>query len=143
MMAVINVTRLPELNYSAKDSHLEDPMDSRFRPQKYKGTDLEDIKTKVLPAFAQLQAYPDPVKLAELEEKYWADRDLPSSNQTSAQVGGGADPRAMGIHNSHHGSKDASSSAMGGMGSHGASTAMAPMSTAAMSSGSSHGSYHG
>jgi hypothetical protein len=102
-MAVMNISRLPDLGYSGLDTRLEDPMDKRFKAQKYTGTDLENIKSTILPGFAKLKAYPDPLALAELEEKYWVGKELPNANQTSAQVDGAMDPRAMGMHNSMHG----------------------------------------
>jgi hypothetical protein len=112
-MAVMNISRLPDLGYSGLDTRLEDPMDKRFRAQKYTFTDLENIKSIVLPGFAKLKAYPDPLALAELEEKYWASKELPHANQTSAQVDGAMDPRAMGMHNSMHGTSTTATAATG------------------------------
>jgi bilirubin oxidase len=74
MMAVMNVTRLRDLGYGLEDTRLEEPMDQRFRARRYAGTDIEEIKTRVLPAFAKLGAYPDGEKLAALEEHYWSGR---------------------------------------------------------------------
>jgi hypothetical protein len=113
-MAVMNISRLADLGYSGLDSRLEDPMDKRFRPQKYMSTNLEEVKSKVLPGFAALKAYPDPVALAEMEEKYWAGKELPKPDQTSAQVAGGIDPKNMDMMNSMHGSNGMSG--MNGMG---------------------------
>jgi len=89
-MAVMNITRLPDLGYSDLDTRLEDPMDKRFRAQRYTGTDLENIKSTVLPQFAKLKAYPNPQALADLEEKYWVGKELPNN---------AANPS----HTSHHG----------------------------------------
>jgi len=106
MMAVMNVTKLKDFGYSDLDTELEDPMDSRFRAKRYSGTDLNDIKSNVLPAFSKLGAYPDPVKLAELESKYW------NSNRNARRADGPAmpsmpstmtDEERQKLHESHHG----------------------------------------
>jgi hypothetical protein len=114
-MAVMNITRLPDLGYSDLDTRLEDPMDKRFRAQRYTGTDLENIKSTVLPQFAKLKAYPNPQALADLEEKYWVGKELPNANQTSSQVDGGMDSRAMSMHTSMHGTTTVMSGVMNGM----------------------------
>lgn len=111
----MNISRLTDLGYSGLDSRLENPMDTRFRPQKYSRTNLDEIKSNLLPAFAALKAYPDPVALAELEEKYWAGRELPKADQTSEQVTGEMDPRNKEMMNSMHGSNGMAG--MNGMGS--------------------------
>jgi hypothetical protein len=103
MMAVMNVTRLQDLKYSALDTELEDPMDSRFKAKPYFGTDLEDIKIKVLPGFAALKAYPSPLKLNEEVDKYWSRKTAPEEKDTGAVVSGEKDPDFMAFHNSHHG----------------------------------------
>jgi hypothetical protein len=103
MMAVMNVTKLQDLKYSELDTALEDPMDARFKARLYSGTDLEDIKTKVLPGFAALKAYPSPQKLNEAVDKYWSQRDGPGDKDTGAVVSGEKDPEFMAFHNSHHG----------------------------------------
>jgi bilirubin oxidase len=71
-MATMNVTLLQGLGYGLEDTRLEDPVDQRFRARRYAGTDIEDVKSRVLPAFANLGAYPDGEKLAALEENYWS-----------------------------------------------------------------------
>ncbi|TLD20840.1 hypothetical protein E2P81_ATG08504 [Venturia nashicola] len=89
MMGVFNVTSLADLGYKDLETALEDPMDPRFRAKKYTGTNLDDIKSKVLPFFASLNAYPDPAKLAEVEDRYWSTRIPPSGNLTGPAVKGG------------------------------------------------------
>jgi hypothetical protein len=128
MMAVMNVTRLKDFGYSELDSQLEDPMDKRFQAQKYTGTNLDDVKNKVLPGFAKLKAYPDPHKLEEIESKYWSTKSLPSAEESGENDIPNTDPDKLALHNSHHGSSSSS-------------TAM--NSQATMASGSQHGSHHG
>ncbi|KAF2400857.1 Cupredoxin [Trichodelitschia bisporula] len=72
MMAAFNVTRLADMGYSELEARLEDPMDARFRSKAYTGTNLDEVRTKVLPMFAGLKAYPDIRALEKLEDKYWA-----------------------------------------------------------------------
>lgn len=88
MMGIFNVTRLADLGYKDLETALEDPMDSRFRAQKYIGTNLDEIRSKTLPFFASLNAYPDPAKLAEVEDKYWSTRTPPSGDLTGPAVKG-------------------------------------------------------
>jgi hypothetical protein len=111
MMALMNITRLNDLGYSELDVRLEDPMDPRFRPQKFKSTDLEDVKKNLLPAFARLRAYPDPVKVRDVEDQYWATRPYPDSSKSGEQVPKNTDPAKQQMHNDMHGTSSASSSA--------------------------------
>ncbi|KAF2675280.1 Cupredoxin [Microthyrium microscopicum] len=126
MMAVMNVTRLKDFGYTELDSQLEDPMDQRFRAQKYTGTDIEDVKTKILPGFAKLKAYPDPHKLEEFENKYWSSKSLPSAEESGENVVPNTDPDKQAMHNSHHGTAT--------------STGTSPQSTTAPGA---HGNHHG
>jgi hypothetical protein len=103
MMAVFNVTRLPDFGYNDLEEQLEDPMDIRFRPRLFVGTNLENVKLELLPSFARLNAYPDPVSLKSMEEKYWADRSDPLKNDSGAKASGEIDPGMLDAHNSHHG----------------------------------------
>ena len=88
-MAVMNVTRLHDLGYDVLDTRLEDPMDQRFRPKRFSGTDIENVKTRVLPGFAKLRAYPGPEILAAMEDQYWSGRNAPWADKTGAQVQAG------------------------------------------------------
>lgn len=101
MMANFNITRLPTqaLGYDALTTRLEDPMDARFRAKPYRGlpASASEITDSILPAFAKLNAYPDPVKLASDELKYWSSRKAPSAQDTGPVVlGGGMGPGMMG-----------------------------------------------
>lgn len=96
MMGIFNVTKLADLNYKHLDNGLEDPMDSRFQAKKYIGTNLDEIKSKTLPLFASLNAYPDPAKLAEVEDRYWSTRTPPSGDLTGPAVKGGGMGGMMG-----------------------------------------------
>jgi Multicopper oxidase len=104
MMAIMNITRLADMGYSGFDLHLEDPLDVRFRPQPFQGTNLEDVKTALLPAFARLKAYPDPIKVRDLEDQYWAKKPLPDQTQSASNVPKNTDPEKQAMHESHHGS---------------------------------------
>lgn len=89
MMGIFNITKLADLGYRDLDSGLEDPMESRFRAKLYVGTNLEEIKSKTLPFFASLNAYPDPGKLDEVEDRYWGTRTPPSGDLTGPPAKGG------------------------------------------------------
>lgn len=89
-MGIFNITRLADLGYKDLETALEDPLDPRFRAKKYTGTNLDEIRSKTLPFFASLNAYPDPAKLAEAEDRYWSTRMPPSGNLTGAAVKGDA-----------------------------------------------------
>jgi hypothetical protein len=140
MMSVFNVTHLSDMGYKDLDTRLEDPMDARFRAKSYSGTDINEIKSKTLPFFASLNAYPDRVALAEAEDRYWSTRTPPSGDTTGPDVksggmggmmGGGMMGGGMA---SHHGGQSASvpkPSSMGSMGGdmsshHGAGQAPSP-----------------
>lgn len=96
MMGIFNVTKLADLNYKELEIDLEDPMDPRFRAKKYTGTNLDEIKSKTLPFFASLNAYPDPAKLGEVEDRYWSTRTPPSGDPTGPDVKGGGMGGMMG-----------------------------------------------
>jgi hypothetical protein len=85
MMAVMNVTRLSDFGYDALDARLEDPMDQRFRSKRYGGTNIEDVKSRVLPGFAKLRAYPNGETLAALEDRYWS-RHAPPRDLAGAKA---------------------------------------------------------
>lgn len=155
MMAVMNVTKLKDLGYKALDTELEDPMDKRFRPQKYAGTNINEIKTKVLPAFAKLKAYPDPTKVEELTAKYWTGKASPSEQESGEKVIPNTDPDKMAVHNAHHGSggmgaketkqQPDSMSGAGQNSHHGGGMPSMPMESPSdtMMTGSQQGSHHG
>jgi hypothetical protein len=94
MMGIFNITKLADLGYKDLETGLEDPMDPRFHAKPYTGTNLEEIKSKTLPFFASLNAYPDPAKVAEIEDRYWSTRTPPSGDltgppgQSSGMMGG-------------------------------------------------------
>jgi hypothetical protein len=102
MMAVMNVTRLKDFGYSELDSRLEDPMDKRFAPKTYTNTNIQDIKENILPGFAKLNAYPDPVKMAKTIDQYWGAREKPSAAETSENTTPNTDPEKLSVHESHH-----------------------------------------
>lgn len=111
MMGMFNVTRLADLGYKDLETALEDPMDSRFRAKKYTGTNLDEIKSKILPFFASLNAYPDPAKLAEVEDGYWSTRTPPSGDLTGPAVkGSGMMGKGMGAQPANPSPNPASSS---------------------------------
>jgi hypothetical protein len=89
MMSVFNVTRLADLGYNGLDTRLEDPMDARFQAKAYTGTDINEIKSKTLPYFLSLNAYPDGPALAEIEDRYWSSRTPPSGDKTGPDIKGG------------------------------------------------------
>jgi hypothetical protein len=91
-------------------------MDPRFRPQKFTATNLEDVKLNLLPAFAKLNAYPDPHEVREMEDKYWEARPLPDKSLSGESVPKNTDPGKMAMHNEMHGT-NGSSSGNGGSGS--------------------------
>lgn len=103
MMAVMNVTRLKDFGYGELDARLEDPMDKRFAPRLYTGTNLDDVRNDVLPAFAKLNAYPDPVRMSALIDKYWGTKKPPAPSETDANVTPNTDPQKSAAHDSHHG----------------------------------------
>lgn len=96
MMGIFNVTKLADLGYKDLETGLEDPMDSRFRAKPYTTTNLDEIKSKTLPFFASLNAYPDPDKLAEVEDRYWSTRTPPSADLTGPPAKGGGMGGMMG-----------------------------------------------
>jgi hypothetical protein len=102
MMAVMNVTRLKDFGYSELDARLEDPMDKRFAPKKYTYTNIQDIREHLLPGFAKLNAYPDPVKMAKTIEQYWGAREKPTAAETSENTTPNTDPEKLSVHESHH-----------------------------------------
>jgi bilirubin oxidase len=71
MMAVFNVTRLPDWGYPENLS-LMDPMEPRFRAKDYRGTDIRALRDEVLPTFAKLRAYGDVDEVLEELEEYHA-----------------------------------------------------------------------
>ncbi|QDS74756.1 hypothetical protein FKW77_001322 [Venturia effusa] len=93
MMGIFNVTKLADLGYKDLETDLEDPMDSRFRAKKYTGTNLDEVKSKTLPFFASLNAYPDPAKVNEVEDRYWNTHAPPSGDLTGPVVKGGGKGR--------------------------------------------------
>ncbi|KAE9962758.1 hypothetical protein BLS_010059 [Venturia inaequalis] len=97
MMGIFNITRLADLGYKDLETALEDPLDPRFRAKKYTGTNLDEIRSKTLPFFASLNAYPDPAKLAEAEDRYWSTRMPPSGNLTGPAVKGDGMGGVMGV----------------------------------------------
>jgi hypothetical protein len=139
MMSVFNVTRLADLGYGGLDMMLEDPMDTRFRAKAYTKTDMNEIKSKTLPFFASLNAYPDPAALSEVEDRYWSTRTPPSGDMTGPAVKGGGMSGMMGgmmggNMASHHGGQSANAPKPSSMGSmngdmashHGGQSASAP-----------------
>jgi hypothetical protein len=112
-MAVMNVTQLSNLGYSSYDAELENPMDVRFLPREYLGTDLNQIKSKLLPLYAKLAAYPDPVTLSEVETEYWTDKPFLSADETGPQVEGNVDPLNQEFHDTMHKPSSASSAVAG------------------------------
>lgn len=58
MMAVFNVTALENFNYTETTRFL-DPMDTRWSPKTYTGTNLTEVLDVTLPAFKALEAYDD------------------------------------------------------------------------------------
>ena len=139
MMAVMNVTRLKDFGYSELDARLEDPLDKRFQAQPYKGTNLDEIKSQVLPGFAKLKAYPDPINLVALEDKYWAQRSSLPASETSESVVPNMDPEKLAVHESHHGKTSGGN--MHGMGSQSSSPGGAMAESASGNTGM--GSHHG
>ena len=102
-MAVMNVTRLPDFGYKGLETPLEDPMDTRFLAKPYAGTDLEQIRSELLPSLAGLNAYPDAAILSAMQERYWADKAKPAAADTGAKTSGQVDSAMLEAHNSHHG----------------------------------------
>ncbi|KAF2434479.1 Cupredoxin [Tothia fuscella] len=82
MMGIFNVTRLQDLGYKELEARLEDPMDARFRAKAYTGTNIEVIRSEILPSFASLGAYPDGAALSEMEDRYWSTRTPPTAADT-------------------------------------------------------------
>ncbi|RPB24590.1 Cupredoxin [Terfezia boudieri ATCC MYA-4762] len=58
MMAVFNVTALEGFNYTEKTRFIQ-PMDSRWPPKEYNGTNLTEVQDVTLPDFKSLEAYDD------------------------------------------------------------------------------------
>ncbi len=56
-MAGFNVSALEDKGYDAVNLGLEDPLDPRFAPKLYEGTDLQQVVTQLLPQFRGLGAY--------------------------------------------------------------------------------------
>jgi hypothetical protein len=71
-MAAFNITGLQNFGYGNLTDGLEDSMDPRFQPKQYFSTNLEQIRTEVLPYFASLNAYPDPKLIEEKTDQYWS-----------------------------------------------------------------------
>jgi hypothetical protein len=156
MMSVFNVTRLTDLGYRGLDTVLEDPMDNRFQAKAYTGTDISEIKAKILPFFAGLNAYPDPAALSEVEDRYWSTRTPPSGDSTGPAVKGGGMGGMMGgmmggNMGSHHGGQSANApkpsstgSMSGDMSSHhGSQSASAPKPSGMGSMNGDMASHHG
>jgi hypothetical protein len=157
MMSVFNVTKLVDLGYKGLDTMLEDPMDTRFRAKPYTATDISEIKSKLLPFFAGLNAYPDPAALSEVEDRYWSTRTPPSGDVTGPAVKGGGMMSGMmggamgGDMASHHGGQSANTPKPSNMGSmsgdmashHGGQPASVPKSSNMASMGGDMSSHHG
>ncbi|KAK3059271.1 hypothetical protein LTS18_011257 [Coniosporium uncinatum] len=125
MMAAFNVSALPGLDYPAETVGLEDPMDKRFRARVYEGTDLEQVRREVLPAFARLGAYPDLEGLVEAVDEVWAkggvvnpDAAAPTTTTTTTTSGSGGAGGMMGggMMGGHHGGGGMMSGDSGGGG---------------------------
>jgi bilirubin oxidase len=142
MMAVMNVTRLKDFGYSELDAKLEDPMDKRFAPKAYTGTNLEDIKNNILPGFAKLNAYPDPKKMAATIDKYWGSRS-PNATETSENVTPNTDPDKTAVHESHHGKAGGAMPSMPAKSTPNAAPGGHQGMTGTGMSGSGHNSHHG
>ncbi|KFX93725.1 hypothetical protein V490_04716 [Pseudogymnoascus sp. VKM F-3557] len=72
MMAAFNVTQLQELGYTETDLLLIDPLESRWRAKDVSDSNLADLQSVILPAFAATRAYQNVTTVtAELGE-YWA-----------------------------------------------------------------------
>lgn len=58
MMAAFNITALDSFNYTEKTRFI-DPVDTRWAPKTYTGTNLTEVLDVTLPAFKALEAYDD------------------------------------------------------------------------------------
>jgi len=73
MMAAFNVTELPDFGYP-ETTRFVDPMDPRFRPREYRGTNVRTLRNEILPNFARLRAYGDVEEVQAALDEYHATR---------------------------------------------------------------------
>ncbi|KAA8904787.1 Cupredoxin [Sphaerosporella brunnea] len=84
MMAAFNITALQDFGYGNLTGGLEDPLDKRFKAKTYSATNLQQIKSEVLPYYAWLNAYPDPAFLEARIDEHWLTYKGPSPTSSAS-----------------------------------------------------------